>query len=197
MRRINAVNNNTPQEYDNRFPRSLGIVDMERMNLLIKYYKGGTYAELGCFDSILPMMLAERYPKSRIFGIDHSPKLIEFLAKRFPKVKYEVQEVMDLKFFSGTVDYISAGELIEHLDDPKGFVTECMRVLKPGGWLAISTPFEEQGQEVGGPMHVWAYTVDDIKEIMETEEVQVIQEETYKTIVAWKQKPDPTKKSEL
>lgn len=188
MRRINVVNNNTPEAYDDRFPRSLGIVDMERMNLLSKYYTGGTYVELGCFDSPLPPLLAERYPKSKIYGIDHSPKLIEFLAKRFPKVKYEVGEVMDLRFFSGTVDYISAGELIEHLDDPKAFVKECMRILKPGGWLAISTPFEEKGQEVGGPMHVWAYTVEDIKEILGTQQVEVIQEETFKTIVAWVQK---------
>lgn len=188
MRRINEVNNNTPEEYDKRFPRALGIVDMERLTKLAMYFKGGVYVDVGCFDSVMPIILAERYPESDIYALDHSPKLIEFLAKRFPKVHYQVAEAYALPFKDNSVDQIVAGEIIEHLDDPAAFIKECFRVLKKGGWLSISTPHEEKGQEVGGPMHVWAYTVEDIKWLLETKEVEVLQEETFKTILAWKQK---------
>lgn len=39
-----------------------------------------------------------------------------------------------------SVDAITAGELIEHLTDDAGFLRECWRVLRPGGFLALTTP---------------------------------------------------------
>lgn len=188
MRRINQQNNNTPEAYDQRFPKSFGLYDIERLTMLAKHFKGGVYVDVGCFDSVMPLILAERYPKSKIYAMDHSPGLINFLHVRFPQVNYIVGEAMKLPFEDESVDQIVAGELIEHLDDPKAFIDECLRVLKKGGWVSISTPFEERGSEIGGPMHVWAFTVDDIKEIMAPNEVIVLQEETNKTIVAWRKK---------
>lgn len=185
--RINIRNNNTPEAYDEKFNGTLGVWDMERHYKLTKYFKTGRYVDVGTFDSIMPILLAEN-PENDIYAIDHSPKLIEFLGQRFPKVTYLVADACKLPFADDSMDYVCAGETIEHLDYPEKFYKEAMRVLKSGGYLAISTPFEEPGTEVGGEYHVWRWTVNDIKELLHTENVEVIKEATYNTILAWKRK---------
>lgn len=185
---INIVNNNTPEAYDKKFNGTLGVHDMERHYKLSKYFKSGTYVDVGCFDSIMPILLAERSDKNKIYAIDHSPKLIAFLKERFPKVNYIVADAYTLPFEDNSVDYVCAGETIEHLSEPKKFVDEVMRVLKPNGWFSLSTPFEEDGRSVGGIYHLWRWTVNDIEKLLETNEIEILKEENSKVILAWKQK---------
>ena len=41
---------------------------------------------------------------------------------------------------SSSADIVSALETIEHLESPRAFCRELTRILKPGGWLVLSTP---------------------------------------------------------
>jgi 2-polyprenyl-3-methyl-5-hydroxy-6-metoxy-1,4-benzoquinol methylase len=41
---------------------------------------------------------------------------------------------------SASADIVAAVETIEHLENPRAFVRELARLLKPGGWLVITTP---------------------------------------------------------
>jgi 2-polyprenyl-3-methyl-5-hydroxy-6-metoxy-1,4-benzoquinol methylase len=41
---------------------------------------------------------------------------------------------------SASADIVSALETIEHLESPRAFCRELVRILKPGGWLVLSTP---------------------------------------------------------
>jgi ubiquinone/menaquinone biosynthesis C-methylase UbiE len=189
MRRINEQHN-SPEVFDKKFTYSLGVSDMERHEALAKYFTGGIYVDVGCHDSPMPVILSERYPKSEIWGIDYAPETIKFLAEQFPKVHYVVHDAYKLPFEDNSVDYVVAGETIEHLDEPKMFVDEALRILKPGGYLAISTPWEEWSKQgsIGGNLHVWSYSERDIQEIMGTDEVETIQEIRTKSIIAWRKK---------
>jgi 2-polyprenyl-3-methyl-5-hydroxy-6-metoxy-1,4-benzoquinol methylase len=40
----------------------------------------------------------------------------------------------------GSFDVVAAVETIEHLDGPRRFVAELVRLLRPGGWLVVTTP---------------------------------------------------------
>jgi 2-polyprenyl-6-hydroxyphenyl methylase/3-demethylubiquinone-9 3-methyltransferase len=44
-----------------------------------------------------------------------------------------------LPFGDGTVDVVSAGELLEHVPDWPAVVAEACRILRPGGWLVLDT----------------------------------------------------------
>ena len=57
-----------------------------------------------------------------------------------PDVLLDVEKPLPLK--SGTVDYIFSEDLLEHLSygGAKNFLSECARVLKPGGKLRLGTP---------------------------------------------------------
>jgi 2-polyprenyl-3-methyl-5-hydroxy-6-metoxy-1,4-benzoquinol methylase len=41
---------------------------------------------------------------------------------------------------SGSVDVVAALETIEHLENPRAFVRELVRIARPGGWVAVTTP---------------------------------------------------------
>jgi 2-polyprenyl-3-methyl-5-hydroxy-6-metoxy-1,4-benzoquinol methylase len=41
---------------------------------------------------------------------------------------------------SASADIVVALETIEHLENPRRFCRELSRILKPGGWLVVSTP---------------------------------------------------------
>src|SRR6185312_12028612 len=41
---------------------------------------------------------------------------------------------------SSTADVVAAVEVIEHLENPRSFARELVRLAKPGGWILITTP---------------------------------------------------------
>lgn len=49
-------------------------------------------------------------------------------------------EVTSLPFADGTFDLVCALDIIEHVDDEHGALTEITRVARPGGTVLISTP---------------------------------------------------------
>ena len=123
MKRINEGNINTPEFFNKKFNGSCGVSDMERLYALIKYYKGGVYVDVGCMDSIIPALLAET--NKDVYGLDFADGIIKFLAPRFPKVKYKaIESCYKLPFKDNEVDYLVAGEMIEHLEDPQAFADE-------------------------------------------------------------------------
>lgn len=190
MKRLNVENVNTPQLFNQKFMKGLGVTDLPRFEKLVKHFKGGKYVDVGCWDSPMPLILKERYPESTIHALDFADQVISFLAPRIPKVLYQqIGTCYSLPFDSETVDYIVAGEIIEHLEHPQNFINECKRVLKEGGYLAISTPHIEieKKHHIGGPTHLWSYDEKDLQDFGFTE-IETIQEDNYLTWLAWQKK---------
>jgi 2-polyprenyl-3-methyl-5-hydroxy-6-metoxy-1,4-benzoquinol methylase len=40
----------------------------------------------------------------------------------------------------GTADVVAAVETIEHLENPRAFMRELARLVRPGGWVVVTTP---------------------------------------------------------
>lgn len=65
-------------------------------------------------------------------------------------------------------------ETIEHLDEPRDFVEELHRVLRPGGTLIISTPdkavynWADHRSDGGNPFHLSEMTVSEFRELVST-----------------------------
>ena len=80
-------------------------------------------------------------------GPNGLPEAQATLARRVQaagKVDFRVHDLRKgLPFDNDTVDYVYAGQVIEHLNplyEVPQFLAECRRVLKPGGVVRISTP---------------------------------------------------------
>ncbi len=55
-----------------------------------------------------------------------------------------VADVFELPVKANSIDCIVASEIIEHVPDPKQFLTSLYQVLKPGGRLVVTTPYNEK-----------------------------------------------------
>ena len=174
MKRLNSENVNTPDMSDGIFRDRWGsrehTVDWNRFAALAKHFKGGRYLDLGCFNSPMPGHLSEEFPESEIIAIDHAPETIARMQELYPKVKYICADFNAYPWKQediGSFDYIVAGEVIEHLEDPQMFMDGVFALLKPGGVFAMSTPFEETiSQPLVSREHLWAFTLEDIKQLL-------------------------------
>lgn len=168
-RLIEDMGLNSAEEYDGIFAiRALKGVDdddLDRWKKLIKFYKGGRFIDLGCLDSLCPVMIKEQYPREEVWGIDVAKEAMAEMSRRFPYkgLFYQEGDVYNTGFPDNYFSYAVAGEVMEHLDRPQDFIEETMRILKRGGTLAASVPLGEEKEHgaVDGDRHVWSYDVED------------------------------------
>jgi SAM-dependent methyltransferase len=60
--------------------------------------------------------------------------------ERFGELEFLLVGERELPFASGSFDGVWLGEVLEHVQDGIGLLAELVRVLVPGGRLALSTP---------------------------------------------------------
>lgn len=201
MKRLRPDNPNTDTTLAWKAFQAGGCVlpqtDWARLEALVKYYKGGTYLDVGCGASPMPWRLAAEHPDAKIFAIDHDEQLVAHLASMPGKplnlhyLVYWVNAPLGVE----ECDYLVAGELIEHLDDPAAFIAECYRVLKPGGMLALSTPLSE-GVRHGrvSDQHVWSFEGPDVEDLLQSAgfidvRAELFKEDSFPIILGYGRKP--------
>jgi ubiquinone/menaquinone biosynthesis C-methylase UbiE len=166
MKRLNTKNYNEPnlayKFFKERWRSQMHYVDWNRFVLLAKDFKGGKYLDVGCFNSPVPYELTRDFPQAEIYALDYCEPLIKELAERYPEVKYMVGDVKQLPFKDGEFDYVVAGELLEHTENPEQTIKELMRVVKSGGTLAVSVPLNESPEEPLSEEHLWSFTAEDL-----------------------------------
>lgn len=162
---------NSPAAYNEIFlkraEKGIDDFDIKRWKALLKHFKGGRLVDLGCLDSMVPVIAKKKFPKAECWGIDLANEAIGHMQALYPEVIFEVGDIYKTTFPDGYFSYAVAGEVLEHLERPADFIKEAFRILKPGGILAISTPMEEaiEPGAVDGDRHLWSYAPADIREL--------------------------------
>ncbi len=93
-------------------------------------------ADLGCNRGQLPFYLREQFPQAKIYGVDDY--ITDAWKGVFDYQGYNIAE--GLPYPDDSMDVVFALEILEHMVDTDHFLDECWRVLKPQGWLIITTP---------------------------------------------------------
>lgn len=167
---MQQVNINTPFYWDIRYalrnypsahPNFLG-----RLWFVYGLCKGSVL-DVGCGEGFLVNMLAMSGHKAT--GVDHSKvglsharkgdvNFVGFLFERVGEF-YEA-EAHSLPFEDGSFDTVVASELLEHVDDLLGVISELKRVCRCGGRVIVSVP------QVGtppGPEHIREVSLEDLQ----------------------------------
>lgn len=73
------------------------------------------------------------------FGLDISEYAVGE-ARKHTKADLRIGDVQKLPFSRGTFDIVTLLDILEHVEHPDVAISECRRVLKPGGVMLILTP---------------------------------------------------------
>ncbi|MFC6010983.1 methyltransferase domain-containing protein [Nocardia lasii] len=76
----------------------------------------------------------------RVTGVDYDDGAVAHVRARYPRVEMIQGNLAALPLADESVDIVVNFQVIEHLWDQGQFLRECLRVLRPGGQLLISTP---------------------------------------------------------
>jgi 2-polyprenyl-3-methyl-5-hydroxy-6-metoxy-1,4-benzoquinol methylase len=96
----------------------------------------GAIADAGGGWGELTLMLAERAEQCVL--LDYAPPAADALPANVSAVQADLNRDWPLE--SASVDFAFSTEVIEHVENPRHFLREMMRVTKPGGHLFVSTP---------------------------------------------------------
>ena len=102
--------------------------------------------DAGCGIGGSSRSMARMFPKAELTGITLSPfqqqraTALTASAGLSDRVAFRVEDAMKTSFPDNSFDVVYSMESGEHMPDKKGFVAECMRVLKPGGVLGPPPP---------------------------------------------------------
>jgi SAM-dependent methyltransferase len=103
----------------------------------------GKVLEVGCGEGTNLVYLREERPDARYIGLDFSAAKISFASKSLPGPAYLCGDAQLLPFPSECFDFVFCRDLLHHVDfNRDGVVAEMLRVLVPGGTVAI---LEAQG----------------------------------------------------
>jgi SAM-dependent methyltransferase len=95
--------------------------------------------DVGCGGGRFAIRLAERFPEIRVVGLDLSPEQIARAKRRGApldeRVSFVEGSATDMPFDEGEFDIVYSLGSLKHWTDPAQGLRECVRVLRPGGYL--------------------------------------------------------------
>ncbi|MGF2037077.1 MAG: class I SAM-dependent methyltransferase [Nostoc sp. CmiVER01] len=95
--------------------------------------------EIGGGQSGLSALL---YPQAQITNLDLNPEYAQAPCNQQERVCFVCGDATALPFENNSFDAVTMFDLLEHVPDHQKAITEALRVLRPGGFILISTPNE-------------------------------------------------------
>lgn len=117
-----------------------------RVDWLVSHARGDVL-DVGCSQGIASVLAARA--GCRVTGVDVEAARIEYAQRDRDlepedvrdRLRFVHADATRLPVADAVVDVVLVGEVIEHLEDPGPLLGEVARVLRPGGTVALTTPF--------------------------------------------------------
>lgn len=120
--------------------REIWYEHVHRYAFAREFVGGLRVLDAACGEGYGSALLAGR--AASVVGVDLSAEAVAHARGRYTadNLAFEVADGTALPFADDAFDCVVSFETLEHLHDQDGLLTEFRRVLKPGGFLLISTP---------------------------------------------------------
>jgi trans-aconitate 2-methyltransferase len=101
--------------------------------------------DLGCGTGELTSLLLDKFPNAEILGIDSSETMLEE-AKNFASatIRFEKRSIEEQLVRNERYDLVFSNAAIQWLDDHKTLLPKIIKLVKPGGQLAIQMPCQDK-----------------------------------------------------
>ena len=112
-----------------------------RYHFAARFAAGKVAADVACGEGYGTALLA-RHARS-VTGIDASEEAVALARRRYgaaANLEYKQGRCEQLPLGDASLDLLVSFETLEHLDDPRAFIAEAARVVRPGGLFMVSTP---------------------------------------------------------
>jgi 2-polyprenyl-3-methyl-5-hydroxy-6-metoxy-1,4-benzoquinol methylase len=122
-------------------PAGLEPADFQRRSrFLLEHVRGGSRVlDVGCGEGRFAAALAAA--GARVTGLDVAEEPLRRARVQHPELELlRVEEAGPWPLEDASFDVVWAGEVIEHVADTAGWLSELRRVLRSGGSLLLSTP---------------------------------------------------------
>jgi SAM-dependent methyltransferase len=80
------------------------------------------------------------YPDAEVTNLDLDPSYADAPCNSWPGVNFICGDAVKLPFPDGHFDAVALFDLLEHVPNDGAAAREVKRVVRPGGWILISTP---------------------------------------------------------
>jgi SAM-dependent methyltransferase len=152
-----------------------GQVDVDLLNEHMARYafatrlaRGKRVLDAGCGAGYGAAELARA--AESVVGVDRAPEAIGHARAHYvlANLRFEEGSCEALPHADGSFDLVVAFEVIEHLENWRGFLQEARRVLVANGQLVVSTPnklyyTESRGAEGANPFHVHEFDFEEFR----------------------------------
>lgn len=105
---------------------------------LLPHCADAVVLEAGCGEGYGAGLIAD--VANRVLALDYDELTAGHVHRNYPALHAVRGNLAQLPLRSESVDVVANLQVIEHLWDQAGFLTECHRVLRPGGVLLVTTP---------------------------------------------------------
>lgn len=115
----------------------------DRIRLLLTLVNGvrtDSLLDVGCGDGSLTIRFKEKLGAKSVAGIEISQDGVLAARKQGIDARKANLDLEKLPFDEASFDFVLCSEVIEHLFDPDNILKEIHRVLRPNGFLLLTTP---------------------------------------------------------
>lgn len=131
-------------EYDAMDHRAPNTAFVQR---LVELGARGRMLDIGTGPGHVPPLVCERVPDARVVGVDLAATMLAHAERhrlRSPhaaRIEYRRADAKRLPFEDGSFDAVFSNTILHHIPDPRPFLREARRVLRPGGTLLVRDLF--------------------------------------------------------
>ena len=137
--------------------REIAYEHWHRYAWVSRWVAGKTVLDAACGEGYGSALLAQS--AAEVTGIDLSDASIAHARRRYsaPNLRFEQADCLALPLPDASVDVVVSFETLEHLSDHDGLMQEFLRVLRPDGFVVVSSPDRKTYSDDTGyvnPFHV-------------------------------------------